>query len=416
LGAGAGGGSGGGGTRQEAGASTGGSGVAAAGGRGGGGAASPDAGAGTGGTAGSVAEGGTPKVLPCDALAGAGDQWTDVTPPWQTLGAIPNGSHQAFWGIAVDEGAPGTLYVGTSAYPSYHPSAVWRSTDCGASWTNVSLGKNGDKITQGNPHTITVDPVTSAVYTNSFYGTGQMFKSTTGGTDWDDVTPPGGAGFVNDWMIDPTDHNHIVVTYHADCTAPGSPSSISSCLAETTDGAAHWQIIPGLTSGWGEGFGVLVVGGGTWLASAYPNMYLTTNGGRYTTDPSQAWQPVLGNGGAYTHSTNFAEVGGTYYIGGGNSVQKSTDLKTWSALPGAPSACDLIATGKYLFAGRCFDTTGQPVWRAPLSDLTKWEQVTALTATGGSGQTDDGPFAYDSSHKVLYVVVQPSGIWRTVTE
>jgi hypothetical protein len=57
-----------------------------------------------------------------------------------------------------------------------------------------------------------------------------------------------------------------------------------------------------------------------------------------------------------------------------------------------------------------------PVWRAPLSDLTKWEQVTALTATAGSGQTDDGPFAYDSSHKVLYAVVQPSGIWRAVTE
>jgi hypothetical protein len=368
---------------------------------------------GTGGSS----DSGAPNVLACDKVGDAGDAVDDVTPPWHDLKAPVAGCNLSFGGVAVDPKNPGIVYAGSTAYPCWSPNAFWKSTDCGATWTQPATGKNASGLLQGDPGAITVDPITSDVYSMSFYGSGKLYKSHNGGVDWDDVTPTGTGvpGFVQGWAMDPTDHNHVVVTFHADCSAPGLPSSIHSCLAETKDGAATWQVFPGLTKNWAEGFGVVVLGGARWLANSWPTLYYTSVAGRYTSDPSEAWQPLtMGYPGCTTNQGNFVDLSGTYYLGCGTGVATSTDAQSWTTLAGTPVASGLIATDDYLYADRS-EGNGHPLWRASRSDLHSFAQVQSLLATPVAGQGNDGPMAYDSSHHLLYVATQNGGLWRVAT-
>jgi len=102
------------------------------------------------------------------AVSGA-SQWTDLTPPGGALA------------VAIDPGAPGTLYVGNSA-------GVFKSTDRGATWRPL-----GQEI--GGPVTeIGIDPLTpSTLYaaipgSRSFSARGAaIYRSTDAGESWTQV-------------------------------------------------------------------------------------------------------------------------------------------------------------------------------------------------------------------------------------
>src|SRR5262245_41648147 len=78
----------------------------------------------------------------CDALPAAG-VFENITPPtvWDTItahlddgvGSCPRtGVHS----LAVDPMHSGTVYIGTCQM------GVWRSDDCGATWTKINTGRN----------------------------------------------------------------------------------------------------------------------------------------------------------------------------------------------------------------------------------------------------------------------------------
>ncbi|WP_460499141.1 WD40/YVTN/BNR-like repeat-containing protein [Glycomyces tarimensis] len=74
---------------------------------------------------GGVAEGNGGKIM---RLATQTGEWTDVTPPYNPVGAIPG-----FGGITVDRQNPGTLMAATQN--NWWPDEIlFRSTDSGASW------------------------------------------------------------------------------------------------------------------------------------------------------------------------------------------------------------------------------------------------------------------------------------------
>jgi hypothetical protein len=134
----------------------------------------------------------------------------------------------------------------------------------------------------------------------------------------------------------------------------------------------------------------------------------------------QSWTQALGYPGCFQSLIQVTADGGTTdYIGclSGLGLYSSHDGQNWSSVPNGISAGALIAKGSYLYALAGFDTTGEPIWRAPLSDVTNWTHVTALDVAAriSSSSSDAGNLAYDSSHQLLYVSTINGGLWRVVT-
>jgi hypothetical protein len=339
-------------------------------------------------------------VNPCDEL-GPKDVWQNITPPVSMLGSPPNGANWSMGGIAVDPRNPGTVYAGSTTYPSFHPNGFWASSDCGAHWKAMATGRNGSQLTQGDPTQITVDPVNSDLYTSSFYGTGHLDKSSNGGIDWTDISPSGGGlpGFVQGWAMDPKDHLHLVLTFHQNCQPPNT----LQCIAESHDGGTTWRAFPGPfpSNGWAEGVGVFVDGNVILYAAPFGGLY------RYTGDATP-WKQLVGSPGCFP---TFAQVGSTFYVGcyQSNHIQVTQDFQTWSALATSPSPPQIAATGSYLYANTG-DSSGQPVWRAPLSNLSSWTHITALKVMLQQPSAASGNFSYDSEHVERRVLARANGL------
>jgi hypothetical protein len=146
----------------------------------------------------------------CSDLPTAG-QWQNVTPTGDGTGA------QA---LTLDPFVMGTAWLGTAV------AGLFKSVDCGASWSKVSTGANGSQVAMGNIWSMAVDYVDPGVlYVVGSYGAEGLWKSTNGGVDWTQLLPSttelaqvtnsGNANppppFVGSVSIDPTDHLHLVI-------------------------------------------------------------------------------------------------------------------------------------------------------------------------------------------------------------
>jgi hypothetical protein len=363
-------------------------------------------GGGTGGSTATGRDGGgavIPKPLPCNDLPGAGT-FEQITPPAATGYMITS--------VAVDPMTPGTVYVGTGGTGGTPGSAIaglWKSLDCGSTWTHIDTGKNGSTIDSGSLWWTMVDPTDSrVVYTTSGYGGAGLYKSTNGGVDFDDIRPTesGAASFVQVGAIDPSDHEHIVISFHDDCTGSFAPV----CLAESSDGGGSWHLIKGppQVQSWAEGGGPVVLGANLIIYDVpFAGMFSTT-------DDGMTWTQALGYPGCFPA---FAEspADGAYYMGclSPFGVAKSTDKgMTWTTIMGSPWGNGLAATTQYLYmTENGMPANEMPFFRAPLTDTTSWTNV-ATPALGYSANY----LVYDSSHHVLYGANQQGGLWRGVTE
>lgn len=412
----AGAGSGGSGAASSAGSSTAGSSSA-----GGSSAGSPSAGGSSstagGGSANAAGNGGTggaktrPPVGACDDLPASGT-WEDVTPPGHSTKAAVNGTVGA--AIIVDPFDARTVWLGTGI----ENDEIWRSDDCGATWTQVNTGPGGvgDGMTiggvgDGAQWSMQADPVDPGVlYAVSGYGAQSLWKTSDGGKSWSDVL----AGteyetyadyrFVNNVSLDPSDHLHLVVSTHGVCKDPYGPS----CIAETKDGGESWKLLKA-PEGWVEGGGLILVKGGLWIWCG-SSLMVTTNGG-------QSWQAdVLAGGGSceaeYTIRSFEPAANGKYYLGSRNGVLVSPDGAQWQRLPSTMGNMVMIAQGsKRVFAANQWAPS---LWTAPLDNDDVW---TDLAAPAQIAQGSDGgiPFlAFDDAHGILYASMFSGGVARMV--
>jgi hypothetical protein len=364
----------------------GGGGVGGSGGAGGGGS-------GSGGAGGS---GGIPHVVgACDGL-GAVDHFENITPP-AVDPSVGNGIVQ----ILVDPIHAGTVFSGTKK------KGLYKSTNCGAAWTKVNTGRNAAVLDSGILWSMALDPVdTNVIYAGSLYGSDvSLFKSINGGVDWDSTAPPGSEiymtvqyNFFQDLGMDPTDHKHVVVTFHSNCTGPTGPQ----CMAETKDSGATWRLFKGPLGGWGEGAGPLVLGATTWLLGT------TQNGLFYTSDSGATWEKVApGADHQMYHSPS-----GSFYTGSDYGVNRSSDGHKWTQIAGSPNGYGIIGDGKRLFNSlRSAGSNQQPYFTASESDPTKWTTFASPNMAHGTVY-----FGYDADHHVLYSANTNSGLWRMVTQ
>jgi hypothetical protein len=344
----------------------------------------------------------------CNGLGAVG-QWEKIS-PLSTLGAtgalVPLTNRQV----------SGTLYLTTSV------DGIFKSVDCGGSWTKVNTGRHGDQLelpaSNGGVWSAVIDPVDpNTLYAEDGYGGNGngLWKSTNGGVDWDQMLPTDGSLplFLARVQIDPTDHLHLIVNFHANCAAPHQPV----CFGETKDGGATWNVVdfpPALAGGAAEGTGVVILNATTWI---YTNGPFTNFW--YTNDSGGSWtakSPLYGSNSFGSSTSFFQDSNGKYYMAAGPGVLTSPDFANWSLIPNSGAALQqVIGDGTRLFAIEGFyPPAGRPfVLFATYADPQTWSKVdtTGLPLNDGANAAD-----YDPDHHVLYVAIGPDGLWRMVTK
>lgn len=360
---------------------------------------------------GSVDGGPVPHVNDCSGLGAAG-VFEDITPPEVKAGMSTAQDGGGTFALAVDPVNQGTLYVGT-----LHQK-VWKSTDCGATWTHISTGRNGDRVDSGMNWTFAVDPQDpNVVYTNSGYGSNGLFKSSNGGIDWDEIWPPAGQpelakaftyNFANVIALDPKDHEHVLLTFHEACLPPHA----ATCIAESMDGGSSWTLIDGEPE-WNGNEGQVIFflnDSRTWLWGSQNNGFFRSD------DGGDSWEAIPGMTTSHLQGSQLVRTQkGEFFAAGADGIWHSPDGKasSWSLVPDTgPIAGGLVSDGTSLFTSTCYfnDFCNPRYLRSPADDGAIWTQLPSPTLSMG------GTMAYDPGHKLLYSSNLQAGLWRVVVE
>ncbi|HEV8248246.1 MAG TPA: hypothetical protein VGP93_20865, partial [Polyangiaceae bacterium] len=394
-------------------------------GAGSGGQVETGGGAGSGGSAGSA---GAPVIANCDGLGAVG-VWENVSPP-----EFSNPSNLETWAVAVNP-LDGAVFAsagnitsgcGGSGQPPCVATGVFKSTDCGASWAKISTGRGASSLETGDPWALKIDPVNpDNMFIDNGYGSPPtLFKSTNGGVDWDPLSPDasnvlgGNNNFVQAVAMDPADPEHLVVTFHENCSAPFNPN----CLSETTDGGTSWREFsgPDELTGWAEASNVSILGTTDFLLGTPAGW-----GGFFSSDSGATWTKVMTGPlyGSYGSSARIAPDG-TAYIGMANTgvffSQAGSDKPLgaeWTLLPGPQRQASVVMEdGVNLYVAWGWDANAKPFYSTPLEGLTT---ANPPVWTNMNSDVHGGPnmMEYDPNHHVLYAAcpAQGDGVMRVVT-
>ena len=355
----------------------------------------------------------SPVVSACDQIANLEiGQWEEIDP-------VSIMSHT----VATDPLNHGVVYFGASDEEDFGPDGTWlktlglyKSLDCGATWTHINTGEGGDVLDVGRIWQIVTDPVQSGIlYTTAGYGSGGWHKSIDGGVNWKDVTPtegvntegPVNTNFISGAVMDPTNHNHLLLTYHVGCMGFPPEGVVNfGCLAETWDGGETWEIITREPSFIAEVRGY-PLGNNSFLI----NDHADTNG-----DGSidQSWVELTTDGGdtfnnvgddvivgGHSWSNMYQANDGYWYIGGTYGIYQGTpDGTSWKIVKNVNWAHSIVGDGN-----RMFVATSSGVYTTFESDPEGWELM-----PNSPSIIDGCVIAIDTHYKLIY-----ASCWNTIS-
>jgi photosystem II stability/assembly factor-like uncharacterized protein len=350
-------------------------------------------------------------VLPCDAVSAVG-VWEQITPAAVTLECFnpPPGfcGNAGTVALVADPKTSGRLYLGTSQ------QGLFRSDNCGSTWTKVNTGVNGVNVGAATTYYLEIDPSDPEVLYAPAQND-QIFKSVNGGTDWTQVWPPDATvatnldtPIVDRLTLDATDSKHLIVTMKYLCKGGYAPN----CLGESTDGGLTWslrKLDPAMT---GEG-------GSAWMLSA--SVWVWSNGASgfwRSTDTGATWLQLAASGVGEARSRLYRSTSGAFFLGGTSGVLESTDGIGWSLIPSSgQSVVAVVGDGKSIVRsdfGVCFHWgTNMDVYNsAPDPSGTPWSPY-PMGQPFTQGAVD---MVYDADHHLLYGSMCQDGLWRLRTQ
>jgi photosystem II stability/assembly factor-like uncharacterized protein len=130
---------------------------------------------------------------------------------------------------------PGTFYLGASG------GGVWKSTDYGTTWNNLSDGFfatpsiGAIEVAPSDPNVVYVGTGSDGLRSNVISGKG-VYKSIDAGTTWEHIGLPN-VGQIGAVEIDPNDHNIVWVAAIGNAFKDGPDRGIY----KTVDGGLTWQ-------------------------------------------------------------------------------------------------------------------------------------------------------------------------------
>jgi multidrug efflux pump subunit AcrA (membrane-fusion protein) len=319
-------------------------------------------------------------------------------------------NNYGFQAVAVDPARPTTVYVGTCY------QGLWKSTDSGQTWNKVNTGTNGSALDSGRLWSIAIDPTNpQVIYTTPGYGVGGLWKSTDSGASWTnllaDDSPVGkalggakGAIGPSNVVIDPANHLHLLVSSHFLWGGKYASSNAVGVL-ESSDGGANWTIHTPIPNSGAEHY-VGLIDSTTWLEAS------NTMGTYRTTDAGATWTKVSDADGQVQ---NLLAVNGVVYLPSPTGMLRSTDKgATWQTV--GPGGLAVVSDGVNLYTQESGSGShSAPLYYSALADGTNWTQYSTQTMCISSVCNGGGWMGYDSANHLLYSSNWGAGVWKLGT-
>ncbi len=327
-----------------------------------------------------------------DAVSADLGIWQNVTPPSLSL-AAGNGNRGA---ITVVDGRPGEVFIGTTY------QGLWRSRDCGATWSKANTGAGADAIDGAELSVLTVDPqAPDVLYTMPNFIGGGIWQSSNSGVDWQSILPTSAVVAVNPNQyielagiaVDPRDRNHLLATFTSPWIGSMGHGGQDSGVVEGRFDGLNWT--------WDlhePGVGMGTQHTVTFLANS--DSWLVVS--RWEGSDAGSWRTI--NGG-----TSFEKVSDNQYsTAGGQAYRVSDSLVFHTGLTGlfriennGATQTDVLGSGTNGVAGdgeRVFASSNQ-------GDGTVEPRLFAGALAGGLGDFD--AFGASDASSALQLAVEP---------
>lgn len=236
---------------------------------------------------------------------------------------------------------------------------VLRTTNGGTTWANVG---GGPVIGTANDVTFVYGfDANNALCTTSSTSATYVFKTTNGGTTWTQVFTQSG-GFIDAFDFSSPTNGFMM----------GDPVGARWSMWKTTDGGATWDSTGlrlaqvGTEAGWNNS--LFTSGSNIWFGTNNTKIY-------YSSDNGATWAAQATTGQANSYCIYFS--GSTGFTGGASTVAKTTNGGTaWSlaTLPGSGSSFGCTAS-----AGTWYVTRTGTVYAS--ADGTTWTSASTSTTT-----------------------------------
>jgi hypothetical protein len=331
--------------------------------------------------------------------------WQNITPRQVDLS---KGDFFGMQAMVVDPINPSTIYVGRAM------DGIYRSADCGANWTKISIGRNSQAMASGRSWTMVIDPSDpQTIYTNQGYGAGGIFKTTNGGLDWQQVLTPDitamlpFGGFVGVISMDPNDPHHLLVGWHAECLPPRA----KACFGETMDGGKTWVLRDGdPTWAGGEGTQVDFLDPTSWIFTSQ------SNGVWISRDKGVSWSRIADVTIAHGRGQLYRAMDKSFYLGTANGILHSTDGSSWTLLPKSPIlVMGVSGDGENVYFSRAFPYNvpgADPYLPYYLSSEKHPRQSVPMQSP--AMRNGAAELHLDSTRHILYSTNLNAGVWRLI--
>jgi len=381
-----------------------------------------------------LAAGSTPARNPGKSTAGGTFQgcaggpsltpgvWTNITPPApgfsSTYGTIS---------LAIDPNNHGILYEVVDT------GGLWKSTNCGASWTllgtppAVSASPSNRYTTPylDSPIQIVIDPgdSTHLIATQGVRGTALGFwVSHNSGATWTMPTAfyklatTTTTNDVTEFAVDPSNFNHIILGSHSPW-----PGYSSSGVMETKDGGNSWTTHPPVSSWTSNTHAINFLydipssqgNSNTWLVGDTANgMWRTADGGRTWTEVT-TYSAVHAGGQAWYSTAGVVYTGSTPY-----PIYSTDNGMTWHQVNKTGLSYfyyyAVVGDGTRLYT---MPANAQQTPAIPGPYLVTPESTGTTSAwtgyQGGTQTFNNGPFqlTFDSTNGLLYSANWTAGLW-----